>query len=51
MEINGEVVNDQVRYADLGLSSELMRAVTRRAMSRLPRCRGAPSLILWSIKT
>ena len=30
MEINGEVVNDQVRYADLGLSPELMRAIDKK---------------------
>ena len=30
MEINGEVVNDQVRYADLGLSPELMRAIEKK---------------------
>ena len=30
MEINGEIVNDQVRYADLGLSPELMRAIDKK---------------------
>lgn len=30
MEINGEIVNDQVRYADLGLSPELMRAIEKK---------------------
>ena len=30
MEINGEVVNDQVRYADLGLSPELMQAIDKK---------------------
>ena len=30
MEINGEIVNDQVHYADLGLSPELMRAIDKK---------------------
>lgn len=30
MEINGQTVNDQVKYADLGLSSELMRAIDKK---------------------
>lgn len=30
MEINGEIVNDQIKYADLGLSQELMRAIERK---------------------
>ncbi len=30
MEINGENVNDKVRYADLGLSPELMRAIDKK---------------------
>ena len=30
MEINGEIVNDQVRYADLGLSPELMRVIDKK---------------------
>ena len=29
MEINGEIVNDKVRYADLNLSPELMRAIDK----------------------
>ena len=27
MEINGELVNEEVRYADLGLAQALMQAV------------------------
>jgi len=34
MEINGEIVNDKVRYADLNLSPELMRA--RPVFTTLP---------------
>ena len=30
MEINGEIVNDQVRYDQLGLSPELMRAIDKK---------------------
>ena len=30
MEINGEIVNDKVRYADLNLSPELMRAIDKK---------------------
>ena len=30
MEINGQTVNDQVKYADLGLSTELMRAIDKK---------------------
>ena len=30
MEINGQIVNDQVKYADLGLSPELMRAIDKK---------------------
>ena len=30
MEINGQTVNDQVKYADLGLSPELMRAINKK---------------------
>ena len=29
MEINGEIVNDSVEYAQLGLSPELMRAIEK----------------------
>ncbi len=30
MEINGEIVNEEVRYADLNLSPELMRAIDKK---------------------
>ena len=30
MEINGELVNEEVRYADLGLSQALMQAVQKK---------------------
>ena len=30
MEINGQTVNEQVKYADLGLSPELMRAIDKK---------------------
>ena len=30
MEINGELVNEEVRYADLGLSQALMQAIQKK---------------------
>ncbi len=30
MEINGEIVNEDIKYADLGLSPELMRAIEKK---------------------
>ena len=30
MEINGQTVNDQVKYADMGLSAEVMRAIEKK---------------------
>ena len=35
MEINGEIVNDQIAYAQLGLSPELMRAPRHKCLTIL----------------
>ena len=39
MEINGQTVNDQVKYADMGLSAEVLRAPIRKtpAAARLAK--------------
>ena len=46
MEINGEIVSENVRYADLGLSEPIMKALEKKGYPS----RGAPSPILWSTR-
>lgn len=52
MEINGEIVNDKVRYADLNLSPELMRAIDKKGyVQATPGSRRGPSPTSWSGRT
>ena len=48
MEINGEQVNEVVRYDQLELSPELMRAIEKKGYVQATPSRAGPSPILWS---
>ena len=48
MEINGELVNEEVRYADLGLSQALMQAIEKKGYVQATPVQGARFPILWS---
>ena len=50
MEINGEIVSENVRYADLGLSEPIMKALEKKGYEQATPSRGAPSPILWSTR-
>ena len=36
MEINGEIVSENVRYADLGLSEPIMKALEKKGYEVVP---------------
>ena len=50
MEINGEIVSENVRYADLGLSEPIMKALEKKGYEQATPVQGAPSPILWSTR-
>ena len=49
MEINGEIVNDNVKYADLGLSPELIRAIEKKGYVQATPVQGGaiPYFMQW----
>ena len=40
MEINGEIVSENVRYADLGLSEPIMKALEKKGYEQATRMPG-----------
>ncbi len=49
MEINGEIVNEEVKYADLGLSPEIMRAIEKKGYVQATPVQGGaiPYFMQW----